>query len=64
MKKSILNLGKALNKTEQKLVNGGGHPGYGSSLRKIREWCANSPCRRYTPQTDGLFETCVDNCSL
>ena len=26
MKKQILNLGKALNKTEQKLINGGGPP--------------------------------------
>ncbi len=43
MKKSILNLGKALNKAEQKTVNGG----------KTQDLCTN--CGYYTPNMMTCF---------
>ncbi len=57
MKKQILNLGKALNKTEQKTINGGGHGGCW-----VNEDCfAGQYCCKGAPDPDGTLEgVCIE----
>ncbi|KAB1154005.1 hypothetical protein F7018_16095 [Tenacibaculum aiptasiae] len=43
MKKSILNLGKTLNKVEQKSINGGEGPGEGNNDGPNRRGCYEQP---------------------
>ena len=64
MKKSILNIGKVLNKNEQKQVNGGtgNCGGYASYAICEAAGCPlNHTCERYhcNRQTSGWF--CIDN---
>ncbi|MFY0629885.1 MAG: hypothetical protein JXR05_05850 [Flavobacteriaceae bacterium] len=47
MKKQILNIGKALNKAEQKTINGGGRPCQDMcdwSGWEIADWCRTAAC--------------------
>ncbi|MEQ6125293.1 hypothetical protein AAON49_13880 [Pseudotenacibaculum sp. MALMAid0570] len=55
MKKSILNIGTALNKKEQKQINGGGPPIDVGSCATL-SWC-NSTC-------DGECIACISNGSI
>ncbi|WBX75927.1 hypothetical protein PG911_14940 [Tenacibaculum ovolyticum] len=48
MKKSILNLGEALNKAEQQIINGGGAPSGGCRGTKIE--CYNPITHRWSCQ--------------
>lgn len=62
MKKSILNFGKALNKTEQKSINGGitntcGNFGLGSYYVNSCSECVNT-------LLPGAPATCVRNCCI
>ena len=48
MKKQILNLGKALNKVEQSLINGGKYPPYCSNSNDCGDYphiCDGGTCR-------------------
>ncbi|MEX6626210.1 hypothetical protein [Tenacibaculum salmonis] len=60
MKKSILNLGKALNKAEQKNVNGGGLPGSpGVGTDESYVGACVDKCNKNYPNSS----TCLNICS-
>ncbi|CAL2087607.1 protein of unknown function [Tenacibaculum sp. 190524A02b] len=67
MKKQILNLGKSLNKVEQKLINGGGAPGVpgDATQEELYQWCidtCNWKQETYQLREPETYSGCINSC--